>query len=171
MPRTAPISPGITSGRDILWTAFLFCRICLLAVCFQIDSATLTNARTILTDNELDSVTAGGAHIDLELSSMATGSAALTSAQGSIASVLSSVLHLEWDESKPETARARLLGVASAELIFANGKAVADGGSNAQCSAVPLVAGDGAYAAQSAHTTPISATCSCAGFAVGLINQ
>jgi hypothetical protein len=137
----------------------------------SLDRVKITDARHLLDDRQMDSVTAGAVRIDLELSSTAEGPSAVTSTQGSITAARSTVLRIAVDPSAPEPARARLLGVSMAELVFANGKADAAGTSNVACSANPIAVGDAAYVAQSRTATAISATCSCSGFAVGLVTQ
>jgi hypothetical protein len=126
-------------------------------------------ARKSLSDAQLDSVTAGTASMHIELFAAAEGPAAVTSTQGSIATAQSNVLRIAVDPSAPEPARARLLGVSTADLIFANGKADAAGASAPQCLATPTAVGDAAYVAQSRTATAISATCACAGFAIGIV--
>jgi hypothetical protein len=135
------------------------------------DVATTVDARRFLNDRELDSVTAGGVKVDLELSASAEGPAAVTSTQGSIITARATVLKIAVDPSAPAPARARLLGISTAELLFAMGKANAAGTSDVQCSAVANAAGDAAYTLQSRIATAISAVCSCSAFAVGIIQQ
>jgi hypothetical protein len=137
----------------------------------QTGAAKVGAARKFLNDNQLDSVTAGGTSIDIELSAAAEGPTAVASTQGSITTALTSVLRIAMDLSAPEPARARLQGVSTAEVVFANGKAGAVGTSNVQCSAIPTAVGDAAYVAQARTATAISATCSCSGFAIGIVTQ
>jgi hypothetical protein len=137
----------------------------------SLDRARVADARKLLDDRQMDSVTAGAVRIDLELSSAAEGPSAVTATQASISSARSTVLRIAWDPSAPEAARARLLGVSTADLVFGNGKASAAGISNVQCSANPTAVGDAAYIAQSTTTTTVSATCSCSAFAIGLVTQ
>jgi hypothetical protein len=169
MPRNSKIWIGNRSQQDsfrtvlVLFSAWFF-----VASCVQSLGA---ETRRALTDAELDTVTAGGAKVSLELSSTAQGPAAFASTQGSILRTHSPVLHVAVDPLLPVTMRAKLLGVITAELIFANGKANAAGASNVQCSAIPVAAGDAAYVAQSAMATTISAMCFCSGFAIGILPQ
>jgi hypothetical protein len=130
--------------------------------------AKVADVRKFLNDKELDSVTAGGVRIDLELSADAEGPTAVTSTQGSIRTTRTTVLLLAMDPSAPEPARARLLGVSAAELAFAAGKADAAGTIDVQCSAAPTGVGDAMYVAQSRTVTAISATCSCSAFGIGV---
>lgn len=129
----------------------------------------VVEARILLGDNQMDSVTAGSLRVDLELSSDAQGPTASMSTQGSIRTAQSTVLRIAVDTSAPEAARARLLGVSTGELVFAMGKADAVGTSNAQCSASPVAVGDAAYVVQSRNVLPTSATCSCSAFAIGIV--
>jgi hypothetical protein len=108
-----------------------------------------------LNDSELDSVTAGGVKVDLELSASAEGSTAVTSTQGSITAAHTTVLQIAVDPSAPAPARARLLGVSAADVLFAIGKANAAGTSDVQCSAAANAVGDAAYVMQSGITTTI----------------
>ena len=67
-------------------------------------------------------------------------------------------------------AQGRLLGISTAQLLFAAGKAQATGASNAQCSAAMNVVGDVVYLVQSTAVTAVSAICSCAAFVIGNIS-
>ena len=131
----------------------------------------MADARRLLDDRQMDSITAGAVRIDLELSSAAEGPTAVTSTKGSITTARSTVLRIAVDPSAPDPAGARVLGVSMAELVFAAGKADATGTSNVECSANPTAVGNAAYIAQSRTVTAISATCSCSGFAIGLVTQ
>jgi hypothetical protein len=153
-------------------------RALLIPACFfiigcvpSLDRAKVVDASQLLDDRQMDSVTAGAVRIDLELSAAAEGPSAVTSTQGSITSAQSTVLRIAVDPSAPEPARARLLGLSMAELIFATGKADAAGTNNVACSANLAAVGDAIYIAQSRTATAVSATCSCSGFAVGLVTQ
>ena len=165
------ISVGAPSRKSYFWPLFILLPACfLISNCAQsLHPAKVADLHRFLNDRELDSVTAGGVGIDLELSAGAEGTTAVTSTQGSITTARSSVLRIAVDPSAPEPARARLLGVAAVELVFANGKANAAGTSNAQCSAASAAFGDAIYVAQSKTVTGTTATCSCSGFGIGIV--
>ena len=127
------------------------------------------DARRILDDRQLDSVTAGAVSVDLELSASAAGPTAVTSARGSIMTARTTVLRISVDPSAPAPAAAQLLGASAADLAFGAGEAKATGATNAQCSAIPTATGDFTLLSQSRIATGVTATCSCSAFAIGIV--
>jgi len=125
-------------------------------------------ADRILTDDQLDTVSASGENVTLELSASADGPAAVSTTRGQVASGRSTVLKVSYDPNAFPAARARLVDTVAADVILANGEADASGASNAQCSAKIMTTGSFAYfdQAQMQTVTPSSAVCACA--AIGL---
>ena len=160
-------------------TSYLFPALLILfAACFCTaswavapDLTKVVDGRKLLSDEELDTVTAGGVNVDFDLSAGAGGPNAITSAQGAIRTTRSPVLRIEVDPSAPEAARSKLLGVSTAELVFGFGKADAEGSDNVQCTAAPTVVADVTYLSLVKTMSLLSATCSCATFALGNFSQ
>lgn len=171
--RTSQIWPGSPSQKYRFWTLFILFPACFFtANCARsLDPVKVVEARRLLNDKELDSVTAGAVSIDVELSAAAEGTNAVTSTQGSIATARGTVLRIAVDPSAPEPARARLLGVSTADFALGIGKANAEGTSNVGCSASVIAVGDVTYIAQSRIATAISATCSCSALGIGIVTQ
>ena len=134
-------------------------------------SSNCARAAVVLNDSTLDAVTAGNGHIDLELSASADGAGATTVTNGVITSAKANILRVAIDPSAPGFAQVSLIGSSAADLIFANGKATAQGDSNASCTATATGFGDAFYTTQAQVLSATLATCSCSGFAVGLIRQ
>lgn len=104
--------------------------------------------------------------MSLELSAVAEGLTATTSVQGSIHTGKTSILLVEITNPY----RAKLVGVAAADLVFASGSATATGDTAASCSAQATLDGGAAFFSQtgSMTLTPTSATCTCGAFALSL---
>jgi hypothetical protein len=131
------------------------------------------NAAIVLTDKQLDSVTAASANIDLDLSAFAEGPNAVTSTEGSVSNASGEILRAAIDPSAPDAGRARSLGMAAADFTFASGQASASGASSAECSAALTITGnyDFLIGTSARSVTPTSAICSCAAFGISLVGQ
>jgi hypothetical protein len=141
----------------------------LLAIgCLQ--AATPARALELLTDDQMDEVTAGRVTMDVELSANANGPSVITSTQGSVTVGQTTGLRIAVDDTAPPEARARLLGSANLEVGIAAGKADASGARDATCAADVGVSGaDVTYIKQSHDFTAVTATCSCTALAVGIL--
>ena len=125
----------------------------------------------LLTDGQLDKTTAGApGNLSLALAAFAEGPTATTSAEGSIRTGQTSILLVEITPQAPSSYRAKLVGVAPADLVFASGSASATGDISANCSAQAKLDGQVAFFSQttSMAVTPSSATCSCGAFALSI---
>lgn len=144
---------------------------CTALVAAGLLASNCARAAVVLNDSALDAVTAGSGHIDLELSASADGAGATTVTNGIITSAKANLLRVAIDPTAPGFAQVSLIGTSSADLIFATGKASAQGDSNASCTAAATGFGDAFYTSQAQILSATLATCSCSGFAVGLIRQ
>jgi len=128
--------------------------------------------RDVLSDQELDSITAAAARIDLDLSAFAQGPTAVTSTAGSVGTGRTTVLRITTDPQAPALAHMRLVGTSTADIVFAAGHAEAAGASDARCTANLTPNGNFAYLAQSktVSNTATSAVCSCAAFGISLVS-
>ena len=145
---------------------------CLSNTACVLPSASGSHYRTfLLTDRELDKVTAaGGATLTLDLFAFAEGFTAATSVQGSIRTAQTSILLVEVTPVAPTVYRAKLVGTTAADLVFASGSASATGDITASCSAQARLEGHAAFFAQtsSMDLTSTSATCTCGAFSLSL---
>jgi hypothetical protein len=132
----------------------------------------------VLTDRQLDSLTAAAATVRLDLSAFAQGPRAMTSTQGSAASGQTTVLPIAADPRAPAEAHWHPTGPPRPAIVFiAAGRASASGESSAQCSANIDLIGDFAYSLQTASQTslppttaaPMSVTCLCSAVAISLL--
>jgi hypothetical protein len=142
-----------------------------LSVLICVQSAP-ARAFEVLTDEQMDDVTAGKMSMDLELTANADGSSVMTSTQGTVQIGRTTALRIAVDDSAPPQARARLLGSSDVEVGIAAGKAEASGGRTATCGADASFAGaDYTYINRSQNFTAVTATCSCTALAVGIVSH
>lgn len=122
-------------------------------------------APLILSDTQMDSVTAGFT-LTADLSATATGTTALTSTNGAMHLGTANILLVD---DNPKTGL-KLTGQSDAAIGFGGGEAVAQG-ADASCTAKTILVGAIAYRDQiaAATTTPTSAICTCAALAISLI--
>ena len=130
------------------------------------------HAPLALGDEAMDAVTAGQLHMELELAATADGPTASTATTGSIAIARTTTALVALDPSAPAEARARLLGVAQAEVGLAAGSADASGAQDKNCSAkVGVTGADYIQTTQTQAITGITANCSCAAMAVNVLSH
>ncbi len=122
----------------------------------------------LVSEGEMDQVTAGGIALRLDLASAATGTAPFTRTQGETRIERATMLKIGLIPGAPPQAQARLLGEQAAEIAIGSGRADASGDASARCSASAGALGDIAFihSLASAATTPNSATCLCSVFAI-----
>lgn len=127
----------------------------------------------VLTDEQLDAVTAEGGRVALELFATASGPAATSFTSGSLMTARSIILRVAVDHQAPETAQTRLIGISPVDYIFAAGNANSSGDGNALCSADFVGEIDLVFKLELAlaRLTPTAATCSCAAFAIAPVMQ
>jgi len=120
-----------------------------------------------LSDADMDSVTAGGLGLRLDLASAATGPTAFAAVQGETRIGRATMLEVALDPAAPPQAQARLTGTQAVEIGLGSGRAVANGDA-ASCSASAAALGDVTYlhSLSSAVATPGAATCLCSLFAI-----
>jgi hypothetical protein len=130
--------------------------------------ATALAAPKVLNDGEMDTVTAGGIALRLDLAASASGGTAFTNARGEARIVRATMLKIATVPGAPPQAQARLLGEQAADIAIGTGHATASGDGAAGCSARAEALGDIAFirGLASAATTPTAATCLCAIFAI-----
>jgi hypothetical protein len=139
-------------------------------ICVQ--AASPARAYEVLTDDQMDDVTAGKMTMDLELSANADGASVMTSTQGTVQIGQTKAVRIEVNDAAPPQASARLLGSVNVEVGIAAGKAQASGGPDATCAANTGFAGaDYTYINRSQNFTAVAATCSCTALAVGIQSQ
>ena len=124
----------------------------------------------LLTNKQLDDATAGSGELNLDLAAFAAGSTVTTSVQGSIRTGQTNILLVEITPATSSASRAKLIGVAEADLIFASGSASATGDIAANCSAQARLDGQVAFFAHTSSMTltPNSVNCACSAFAVNV---
>ncbi|HLI12773.1 MAG TPA: hypothetical protein VKY65_14365 [Alphaproteobacteria bacterium] len=135
-------------------------------------AAATGTAPLVLTAAQLDTVTAGAPlTFQIELAAAATGADVLaaTGAQSQI--VRTEIVRAAFDPAAPEGARLRMIDREDAEVAMGSGHALAVGQSGATCTAQMTVIGDLAFSRSlsTAVTTPTTATCLCAVFAISLL--
>jgi hypothetical protein len=164
---------GSRLRKHLFYVLFVLLPACLLTAspARSLEATKVLHSAKVLNDRQLDSVTAGAVSINLDLSASAEGPTAVTSTQGSIRNARTTVLLLGMNLAAPKSAQAQLIGMPTADLVFAIGKAGASGASDAGCSAVLSGVGNALYVAQSRTSTPISATCYCSAFAIGIVSR
>jgi hypothetical protein len=130
-----------------------------------LEHRTMAMLPTVLDDSQLDSVSAAGGSVSLDLSASAQGVGAISSTAGSIQTARSTILRIAFEGG---VAGARLLRVDPVDYILAAGQASAIGSSNAQCSATLATVIDLVFIIRlaAATVTSTSATCACAAFAI-----
>jgi hypothetical protein len=123
-------------------------------------------APMLLTDSEMDRVTAGGLALHVDLASAARGPAAFAAVAGETHIGRATMLDVVLDPAAPPAARARLTGIEAVEIGLGSGRASATG-DDAHCTASVAALGDIAFlhSLLSAAVTPSSATCLCSVFA------
>jgi hypothetical protein len=132
-------------------------------------------APAVLSNAQLDRVTAGSTTLSLELAAHAQGPTATTTTEGSVQGAPTTILLVATDPREPQGAQVHLLGALPVDLIFASGRATATGGNSPDCSAkIDIVdVANIAFITQmsSTITGANSATCSCAAFAIARVAQ
>lgn len=127
-------------------------------------------APMILSESEMDRVTAGGLALYVDLASVASGPAAVASVAGETRIGRATMLDVVFDPTAPPAARARLTGTESVEIGLGSGRASATG-DDAHCTASVAAIGDIAFlhSLASAVAAPNAATCLCSVFAIAPI--
>ena len=127
-------------------------------------------APMILSESEMDRVTAGGLGLRVDLASAARGPAAFAAVAGETRIGRATVLDVVLDPAAPPAARARLTGTEAVEIGLGSGRASA-AGDDAHCTASIAAVGDIAFlhSLSSAAATPSSAPCLCSVFAIAPI--
>lgn len=122
-------------------------------------------APLILSDTQMDSVTAGFT-MTADLGATAAGPTAMTSTTGTMRLGTANILLVD---DNPKSGL-KLTGQSEASIGFGGGEAVARG-NDASCTAKTILVGPLAYRDQiaGATTTPTSAICTCAALAISLI--
>lgn len=115
-------------------------------------------AAYVLSDSQLDAVTAGATVISMDLAAMAHGPVAFTSTEGMIRHLRGKILLVDTSPGGP--ANAGIVTQHTGELAYGVGRAVAVGGTDAAASATVGLQGHFAFLRQSslAAVTPGSAT-------------
>lgn len=123
------------------------------------------NGLLVLSDNQLDTVTAGIA-MNLDLAATATGPTAATATNGAVHVGTADVLTVGGSAKSGW----HLTGDRPSQVAFGGGVAAASGAA-AGCTAKIQVVGDLAYLNQisAATATPIGAICTCAALAISFI--
>jgi hypothetical protein len=124
----------------------------------------------ILSESEMDRVTAGGLALHVDLASVASGPAAVASVAGETRIGRATMLDVVFDPAAPPAARARLTGTEAVEIGLGSGRASA-AGEDAHCTASIAAIGDIAFlhSLASAVAAPNAATCLCSVFAIAPI--
>lgn len=123
------------------------------------------NAAAVLSDRQMDVITAGSSTLLINLTANASGPSAGTQTVGEEHTQDARIMAVGYD--RRTTALAHLSGI-PVTLFFATGKATAIGADHADCSASTAIEGDFlAYLHAATHmVTPVTAICACAAFAV-----
>lgn len=132
------------------------------------------SAPLVLSDQQLDLVTAGGASLEVDLAAAAAGSRAVTSATGAIGLVDTSIQLVQVSPRPAGTVT--LVGNVPATLFFAKGSAAAAGSTTASCSGNIETSGSFAYLTEASvqlQTSspagfPVAVNCNCAAFGIAL---
>jgi hypothetical protein len=129
-----------------------------------------SSAPMLLTESEMDRVTAGGLALRVDLASAASGPAAVASVAGETRIGRATMLDVVFDPAAPPAARARLTGTEAVEIGLGSGRASA-AGEDAHCTASIAAIGDIAFlhSLASAVAAPNAATCLCSVFAIAPI--
>lgn len=129
------------------------------------------DAPRMLSDAEMDQVTAGSLTLSLDLAAAATGPAAFAHTQGATRIERATMLKLAPVPGAPPQAQARLLGEQAAEIAIGSGRAAASGDGTASCTARVDALGEIAFlrSISAATIAPGSATCLCSLFAIAPI--
>jgi len=127
----------------------------------------------LLSNKQLDRITAGGATLQIDLSAEALGATATTSAVATIQSVNTAILLVQIDSEGAKIPRVRFLGHAPATVFLGAGRATASGATSRDCSASIEASGDFDYLTSVAQRTiapgiPTTLTCACAALAITL---
>jgi hypothetical protein len=130
----------------------------------------------VLSDKQLDQVTAGAVTLGLDLTAAAQGPSVVAFTQGTVRSAGTTVLQVDLSPDPARGPGARLQAVVPATVFFAAGNAAASGASNPQCAANVETTGDFAFlteatlntATPSAAGSPMTVNCACAAFAIAL---
>lgn len=128
----------------------------------------------VLSDRQLDQVTAGAASLRVDLAAVAQGSAATALTTGTVRSVETSIQLVR--VSPGAAGGVALIGDVPATLFFANGRAAAAGSGNSDCSGNIETSGNFAYLTEASvrfQTTgstgfPTAVNCDCAAFGITL---
>lgn len=125
----------------------------------------------VLTEAQMDKITAGTIRMQIDVAGSAEGPAASTSVDSQSRIVEAKVLRVAMNPGAPPQASARLLGETPAEIAIGFGHAFASGESSAGCSARAEAIGniDFSHYTNTTIMTPKSVTCLCSLFAVSFI--
>jgi hypothetical protein len=138
---------------------------------------TAASAPFVLSDRQMDGVTAGTATLRLDLSAMAEGSTATTYTAGTVRSADTSILLVQVSPRSHGRPRdIEFKGRVPATVVLAAGQATATGSAGADCSGHIETSGNIAYLAEASLRTrtsasggfPIAANCACAAIAITL---
>jgi hypothetical protein len=130
-------------------------------------------AAMLLSDRQLDVVTAGSATVNLDLTAAAQGETASATTTGSIRSADTTVLLIDLRPTASGVVVPHLLGRIPVGIVLASGDAAASGTTGAQCSATVEPSGDFVFLTEAALKTvasapPIAVNCACAAFGITL---
>jgi hypothetical protein len=128
----------------------------------------------LLSDKQLDRITAGGVTLRVDLSAEAQGPTAVASTTGLIQSADTTVLLVRIDAGGAAGPTPHFLGQAPATVYLAGGQAIASGDATSNCSANVEASGDFAFltgvslkTSTAGPPTP-TLTCGCAAFGITL---
>lgn len=124
----------------------------------------------ILSNAQLDGITAGGDFsMDLDLNAYATSRTATTTTFGAVHIGGADVIRIDTNPKTAGPTGTRYLGSKRATILYGGGEAAANGAADSNCNAkLTVVAPTIDYLRQSQFvtTTPTSAICTCAAFAI-----
>lgn len=167
-------SPAAAASVLPRWCGAALARLALAAGLWGSAAAALAaEGPVLLSDRQLDAVTAGTATVNLDLSASAQGQAATAATTGAIRAADTTILLIELRKTASGVTVPRLLGPSPAGIVLAAGDATASGSEAAQCSAGVEPSGDFAFLIQAAAKTvnpgpPIAVNCACAAFGITL---
>ena len=167
---TCSIKPP--SCRLLLSIGTLAAVISLLPVNVALAQGRRTLPRIVLTDEVLDTVTAGATTVFLTLAAYASGTSAVSSTEGLIRTARTTVLSIDFDNNLLPASPPRLVEETQADIVIATGQAEAIGDADAQCVATINNSNTLAFVVQTeARTiTATSALCSCSLFGINLLH-
>jgi hypothetical protein len=164
------VGNGLVQRTALSVVVYVFASFALTSVCYASKRPQATTP-IILASWQLDRITALGTSVEVEAAAEAQGPTAITSTEGSIRVGQASILRIVYDPRRPAPARAKLLGIASVQLYFAQGRASATGATDPHVSVNIRLSGSFAFAHQVSETTATqgSLTQATAAFAIALV--